>query len=300
MPTARLALAAAFGSNGRLYATGGLVSDLNGTYTNVVEEYDPSTDTWVTKASLNYSRYGHGAAKASNGSLYVAGGFPQYGVEAYNISTNTWTLKALPFDGHLYGNLVSASNGRLYLIGYSNAIDEYNPANDTWTRATGTMPVSGYRYPAVQANDGNIYRFGGEDTFSSGNTDVKLIRGTIQAPDLSISMTDSPDPVGNRKQLTYTVVVTNNGPINATTVTVTDTLVANTTFVSATPSQGTCTGTTNISCSLGTINNGNTATITIVVKPTATGIRQNTAVVNLSEPDPNLSNNTVTATTTVQ
>ncbi|MBA2592590.1 MAG: DUF11 domain-containing protein, partial [Gammaproteobacteria bacterium] len=41
--------------------------------------------------------------------------------------------------------------------------------------------------------------------------------------------------------MTYTVPVTNNGPSNATGVTMTDTLPAGVSFVSATPSQGSCT-----------------------------------------------------------
>jgi uncharacterized repeat protein (TIGR01451 family) len=299
MPTARLALAAVFGSNGRLYAIGGIVDDANATATGTVEEYDPTTNTWTTKQSLNYARYGHGAVKASNGLIYVAGGSPQYGVEVYDVSTNTWTLKAVPLDGHLYGSLVAASNGRLYLIGYSNTVDEYNPTNDTWTRTTGTMPVAGYRYPSIQANDGYIYRFGGQDTFSSGNTDVKVIRATIDSPDLSITMIDSPDPVIIRKPLTYSITISNNGAINANDVVVTDTIPNNTKFVSVSASQGSCNGTINLTCNLNTVNNGSTATVTIVIKPTATGILSNTANVNESEPDSDTTNNTTTVTTTV-
>jgi uncharacterized repeat protein (TIGR01451 family) len=57
--------------------------------------------------------------------------------------------------------------------------------------------------------------------------------------DLGLVKTDSPDPVLFGQNLTYTLSVTNNGPMPATGVTVTDPLPAGVSLVSATPSQGT-------------------------------------------------------------
>ena len=57
--------------------------------------------------------------------------------------------------------------------------------------------------------------------------------------DLTITKTDSPDPVGPEGPLVYTLVVSNAGPQKATGVTVTDTLPASVTLVSVNPSQGT-------------------------------------------------------------
>jgi uncharacterized repeat protein (TIGR01451 family) len=118
--------------------------------------------------------------------------------------------------------------------------------------------------------------------------------------DLSISKTDSPDPVTAGQNLTYTVTVTNNGPNTASGVTVSDTLPGNVALVSATPSQGSCSGTTTVSCSLGTIDNGGSATVTIVVTVSseATGPISNTASASANEPDPSTPNQ-ATATTTV-
>ena len=53
-------------------------------------------------------------------------------------------------------------------------------------------------------------------------------------------------------------------------------------------------------CSLGSIANGGNATVTILVKPTAKGTITNTATVSAQQADPNTSNNSATATTTVQ
>jgi len=129
-----------------------------------------------------------------------------------------------------------------------------------------------------------------------------LLWSTAAGPtaDLVVTKTDSPDPVAVGSTLTYTVSVTNNGPADATGVTLTDTLPAGVTFVSATPSQGSCThsgGT--VTCPLGTLANGAMASVTITVTPTATGILTNTASVTSATPDPQADNNGASASTGV-
>jgi len=117
------------------------------------------------------------------------------------------------------------------------------------------------------------------------------------APDVVVTMSDSPDPVTFGSNLTYTITVTNIGELPATGVTLTDTLPAGATFVSATPTAGSCSGTTTITCGLGTLNGGATVTVTIVVTPPA-GTITNTATATLNETD-NPANNTATAETLV-
>jgi len=58
--------------------------------------------------------------------------------------------------------------------------------------------------------------------------------------DLSVTQTDTPDPVLAGNRLVYTLTVVNNGPAIATQVALTDTLPSGVTFVSATPDQGSC------------------------------------------------------------
>ena len=74
MPTQR-ALFGATSINGILYAAGGVSKVLNQfIVVATVEAYDPSTNTWTTKASMPTARYAF-AGTAINGMLYAVGGF---------------------------------------------------------------------------------------------------------------------------------------------------------------------------------------------------------------------------------
>jgi uncharacterized repeat protein (TIGR01451 family) len=102
---------------------------------------------------------------------------------------------------------------------------------------------------------------------------------------------------------TYTINVFNNGTSAATAVKLTDTLASGMTFVSATPSTGTCVTTANpIVCTIGNMASGANATVTVVETATAAGSYANTAVVSdtAPPPDPNTGNNTYVAVATVQ
>jgi uncharacterized repeat protein (TIGR01451 family) len=128
--------------------------------------------------------------------------------------------------------------------------------------------------------------------------------GASAAPgptDLSITKTDSPDPVVEGSNLVYTISITNNGSggtADATNVVVTDSLPAasDIDFVSAT---STCQKAGNtVTCDLGTVTAGSTKTVTIVVKAKKHGTLSNTATV-ASPNDTTTMNNSATAGTTV-
>lgn len=118
--------------------------------------------------------------------------------------------------------------------------------------------------------------------------------------DLSITKTAAAT-VNAGQNITYTITVTNNGPTTASAVQVLDTIPAGTTFVSATPSQGSCAAGPPVDCDLGTILNAGNATITLIVTaPVTAGDVSNTATVsNTPEPDDDATNDTSTPATTV-
>jgi uncharacterized repeat protein (TIGR01451 family) len=150
--------------------------------------------------------------------------------------------------------------------------------------------------PTAAGGVDNTVDVTGDETDPAGSNNSDSVTTTVNpltSADLSITKTDSPDPVLVVDNLTYTITVTNNGPSPATDVTVTDTLPGSVTFVSATPSQGTpCTGTSTVSCNLGTVTNGANATVMIVVKPNTEGLISNTATVAGNETDPVSGNDT--------
>ncbi|MCP5173930.1 MAG: DUF11 domain-containing protein [Moraxellaceae bacterium] len=118
--------------------------------------------------------------------------------------------------------------------------------------------------------------------------------------DVFVNQSDSPDPIAAGGLLTYTIAVTNNGPDDATGVVLTDTIPASTSFVSAISTKGTCSGNPAITCTIGALANGETATVTIRVIPNTIGTITNTATATRNEPDSNATNNSDTDITTVQ
>jgi uncharacterized repeat protein (TIGR01451 family) len=119
--------------------------------------------------------------------------------------------------------------------------------------------------------------------------------------DVAIAITDTPDPIIINGNLTYTIVVSNNGPNAAAGVIMADNLPTGVTYVSATPSQGTCIGTSTVTCALGSISSGTDATVTLVVTPTfaVLGLTNTASITSSSSSDPNQANNSATASTTV-
>jgi uncharacterized repeat protein (TIGR01451 family) len=110
--------------------------------------------------------------------------------------------------------------------------------------------------------------------------------------DLSITKADTPNPVNAGETLTYILTVTNNSLATATGVRVTDTLPADVSLeISVTPSQGNCVASCQLTCELGTISGGGSATVTIIVRPTRPGNLVNVATVSGAQFDPNPENN---------
>jgi len=129
-----------------------------------------------------------------------------------------------------------------------------------------------------------------EDDNPANNTATVTSQIVPENADLSITK-GGPPLAQSGGTISYSIAVSNGGPADATNVTVNDPLPAGETLVSATPSQGTCSGT--VTCNLGAIPNGGSATIAIVANVTAScgSTLTNNATVIGDQPDPNTSNN---------
>lgn len=110
---------------------------------------------------------------------------------------------------------------------------------------------------------------------------------TPNVADLSITKTVNDSTPDRNQQITFTVVLSNAGPNEATGVTVNDLLPAGLTFVSSTQTQGSYASGTGV-WTVGTIANGGTATLTITATVATIGAKTNTADVaasNQFDPD---------------
>jgi uncharacterized repeat protein (TIGR01451 family) len=165
-------------------------------------------------------------------------------------------------------------------------------------------PAGGGNITWTSDNGGNHIGFACQNSGASAFAGAPDLNGCYGPTDMSVTKTDSPDPVAPGGTLTYHLTVTNNGtpamPATTSGVTLTDILPAGVTFVSVTPSTGTCSGTRTVVCNLGIFPSGAAATVDIVVTaPNTSGTITNTASVSAATTDPTPGNNTATAMTTV-
>jgi uncharacterized repeat protein (TIGR01451 family) len=139
-----------------------------------------------------------------------------------------------------------------------------------------------------------------DGTVTAENSLVQICGGFAPPIPADVSITKSgPAFAQNGGTVTYHITVHNNGPGDAAGVVVSDALPAGETSAGATASQGSCSGTTTVTCNLGTIDAGDSATVTIVANVTADcgSTLTNTATVSSDTADQDTSNNTSSATT---
>ena len=141
-------------------------------------------------------------------------------------------------------------------------------------------------------------------TGALGALALGLIGGTgasaaVGATDLSMTKADTADPVTVGDTFGYVLTVKNEGANDAGDVITTDTLPSQVSYVSATPSAGTCQKSgSKITCDLGQVNSAASATVTITVKASKSGTASNTASLTSSD-DTNAANNLDTETTVI-
>ena len=124
---------------------------------------------------------------------------------------------------------------------------------------------------------------------NGGNVTMQFYEATYCLPleaDMAITKNlDTAGPFTNGQTITYTLVVTNNGPDTANNVVVTDT-PTNLTIV--TVSSPNCTA---LPCTIASLANGASETITVTATIDASGAFDNVVTVAADETDPDTSNN---------
>ncbi len=145
-----------------------------------------------------------------------------------------------------------------------------------------------------------IQSLNGNGTPIGTKSDPVIIDCPPTTADLSISVTGNPDPyvvVGS--PLTYTITVTNAGPLMATNVVMKATLDPTVVLNSGSLLPGcSVTGIQQVTCTLASLNFGTSTTFTITVTPQSIGTISTSATVTADQPDPTTPN-TAGLTTTV-
>ncbi|WP_428229029.1 gliding motility-associated C-terminal domain-containing protein [Flavobacterium sp.] len=176
----------------------------------------------------------------------------------YNPTTGLWTI----------GNLANGGSATINITATLNATGEY-------------------------ANTATIT--GTENDPTPGNDTSTFAPVPVATSNLSIVKTiDNPTPyVGNN--VVFNLTATNAGPSDATGVQVNDLIASGYTFISASPSIGTYNSGTGL-WTIGSLTNGENATLAITAKVNSTGNYSNTATISGTQNDPNSSDNASSVT----
>lgn len=132
---------------------------------------------------------------------------------------------------------------------------------------------------------------------SSNESSVTLNIDEAALADLDLSKEVSSSEIPINTPFVYTMTITNLGPNTAANVTLTDPLPANLVLISATPEQGSCSG--SLQCLLGNLKSGQSVTVSVNVSVTQPGKITNTATVSSDSADTDETNNTAIAAVTV-
>ncbi len=127
----------------------------------------------------------------------------------------------------------------------------------------------------------NVVTASGVDTSQNpvSDSDDATVTFTERLIDLVI-VKDATTPTPLNEIVTYTMTVTNKGPDTATNVQLADPAPAGIRYISVVPGSPTCTVTPALlTCSLGTLEVGQSRTITLTARATVVGRHTNTATV---------------------
>lgn len=173
----------------------------------------------------------------------------------------------------------------------------YDPATGLWTidtivsgaTATRTIIVT-VTQPISFVNTVTLSSLTQIDSNPSNNTASVQVTGIVLA-DLAITKSVDPSTARPGDQVTYTVVVTNNGPNDATGVVAYDPFMPAAEIVDFSATTGTFDPVTRV-WDIGALDAQDSGTLTVVIEVTRPGWTRNVAVVlGLDQQDPDLANN---------
>ena len=154
--------------DGRVLAVGGREED--GSYTDLVEAFDPESSTWSEVARLQMPRAGHSVVLAPDGIVAVVGGAPVSGsVEILDSTTGVLSAGPSIDLGFQYHSSVTLDDGRLLLGGgsgedspVSSRIGIYDPEAHQWS-VVKSMTFSRLEHAYSLLNNGSVLVTGGRN-----------------------------------------------------------------------------------------------------------------------------------------
>ena len=233
-------------------------------------------------------------------------------VKRFNVCTNTQLadFAVLPSQPAYFvalranGELLAADSSLVARVSAAGStVQVYDSAGeDSWFALS--LDPNGSSFWAGDFLTGDIYKFnivtGAIEVGPFPTCGTACMFGIAAFPvrpptDVALTKSDGVETVRAGDVTTYTLVARNNGPAQATSVSITDALPTGITFVSA-PGCTVASGV--VTCSIGTLAAGAVATrsIGVVVNVDRTTPLTNTATASLAEPDLVPANNTATDT----
>jgi hypothetical protein len=284
------------GSKSEIYAGGGGYQ----TYT-----YDASglTPLATGPSGFTYANYSSNEMQIAGGKLYSDFG-QAFDAESGDLLGTFYATGTTPAEGSTFadatlGLVFTLDNSVNGVYGNYNQIQTFNLSN--YTSTGNAIAVS---IPSNGSSPSHLTRWGANGLAFRTNLGVFSLRSNLVKDlagvdaDLNVAVTASGGTTTGTNT-TYTATVTDGGPSASTNVALTATLPSTGVLVSATPSTGTCSAGSAISCDLGGLADGASATVVFVVQQTSAGSATTTAQASGSENDPILTNNSASASVTV-
>ena len=303
-------------------------SYVNGTFYSILVS---GTKNEIYAGGSTYNTYTYSAsgitplAVSSSGNTYASGSSDEMQITDGQLYTDVGQASD-PESGALLGTFYSTGTtratgpttadttlGKVFILdnsqtnssGNYNQIQIFNMSNYTLA-SNAVIPVSlpqtnSYTYDSYPSRltrwgtNGLAFRTS-VGVFSLRSNLVKDLSSTSADLGIQLAATGSNITGSNT---TYTATVTNLGPSASTNASLTALIPSSAILVSVTSSSGTCSATSGVSCDLGGIASGSSATITFVVQQTAAGPAIMSVQASGSENDPNAANNQATSTSTI-
>lgn len=296
--------------NGTFYAllTNGTKSEIyagGGEYQTYTYNASGLTPLATGPSGFTYASYASNEMQIAGGTLYTDNG-QAFDSESGDLLGTFYVSGTSPAQGPTFAD---TTLGLAFILdssipyGSYNQIQTFNLSN--YTSTGNAIPIN-ISTPGIPGSSGptHLTRWGTNGLAFRTNLGVFSLRSNVVKDlsnvnaDLGVGLTASGGTTtGNNT--TYTATVTDNGPSASTNVALTAAVPSTGVLVSATPSVGTCSIGSVISCDLGALANSSTATVVFVVQQTSSGTANMTVQVSGSENDPKMSNNSASASVAV-